>query len=526
MSQKNGGNGSDFSYKWWAAGDLNAFFGLMVDNVTNLVILAVILQGFGMKPEFIYKNMVPGTALGVLFGDVVYTIMAWRLANKTKNPNVTAMPLGLDTPSTIGIAAAVLGPTFIASGNNEMLTWKVGMATLILIGIIKVIMSFFGGYVQKMVPKAGLLGSIGGIGIALLCVLPLLTLFKMPVVGLVALGIILYSLIARLDLPMRLPGVFVSVIVSAAIYHIFAPMGLLGVHYEVPKFSFLLSFPMPTFAFMDGMSEAVKYLPIALPFGLLTIIGGINVTESARCAGDDYDTKSILLTEAFATLIAGFTGGVAQSTPYIGHPAYKHMGARAGYTLATGLFIGIGGMFGYLTWMLQVLPDACVAPILIFVGLEIASQAYHECPREHAPAVTFAFLPIIANLLLIIVGQILMAVPADIQAKFSPDLKLTIDIISMLGHGFILTAMLWGGALALIIDRKLATAGHYFIVTALFTLFGIIHSISPNGDMYLPWNVSSRLPVQFTAGYIILAILMYIFSVSANSEKAENTPAH
>ncbi|HNY11233.1 MAG TPA: hypothetical protein PKK26_06540, partial [Candidatus Wallbacteria bacterium] len=157
MPQKNSNNGSDFSYKWWAAGDLNAFFGLMVDNVTNLVILAVILQGFGMKPEFIYKNMVPGTALGVLFGDIVYTIMAWRLAHRTKNPNVTAMPLGLDTPSTIGIAAAVLGPTFIASGNNEMLTWKVGMATLILIGIIKVIMSFFGGYVQKIVPKAGLL---------------------------------------------------------------------------------------------------------------------------------------------------------------------------------------------------------------------------------------------------------------------------------------------------------------------------------------------------------------------------------
>ena len=58
--------------------------------------------------------MFPGTAFGVLFGDLVYTWMAFRLAKKTGNPRVTAMPLGLDTPSTIGIALVVLGPAFVS----------------------------------------------------------------------------------------------------------------------------------------------------------------------------------------------------------------------------------------------------------------------------------------------------------------------------------------------------------------------------------------------------------------------------
>ena len=93
------------------------------------------------------------------------------------------------------------------------------------------------------------------------------------------------------------------------------------------------------------MGRALAYLPVAVPFGILTIVGGINVTESARLAGDDYKTRDILLAEAFSTLIAGVCGGVAQSTPYIGHPAYKRMGGRAGYTLFTGLFIGLGGVF-------------------------------------------------------------------------------------------------------------------------------------------------------------------------------------
>ncbi len=74
------------------------------------------------------------------------------------------------------------------------------------------------------------------------------------------------------------------------------------------------------------------------------VVGGINVSESARAAGDDYRTRDVLLVEALSTLVAGFCGGVAQTTPYIGQPAYKHMGARSGYTLLTGLFIGLGGM--------------------------------------------------------------------------------------------------------------------------------------------------------------------------------------
>jgi len=112
-------------------------------------------------------------------------------------------------------------------------------------------------------------------------------------------------------------------------------MGALGwsVHpIAVPAASFPVGFPVPSLAFLTGLPIAVRdYLPLALPFAILTVIGGINVTESARIAGDDYRTRDILLTEAIATLIAGVCGGVSQSTPYIGHPAYKAMGGRAGY---------------------------------------------------------------------------------------------------------------------------------------------------------------------------------------------------
>src|SRR5512136_1816148 len=146
------------SYQWLAIGDVNGFFGLMFDNVTVLSFLAGILVfAFDFPADIVYTRMFPGTAFGVLFGDLVYTWMAFRLAKKTGNTKVTAMPLGLDTPSTIGIALVVLGPAFLglkAEGMNErdaaMMTWYIGMATMVFMGILKVVFSFLGTWVQKI----------------------------------------------------------------------------------------------------------------------------------------------------------------------------------------------------------------------------------------------------------------------------------------------------------------------------------------------------------------------------------------
>src|SRR5262249_57949755 len=114
-----------------------------------------------------------------------------------------------------------------------------------------------------------------------------------------------------------------------------------------------------------GLRGAATTRPLTLPFGRLMVVGGINVTESARAAGDDYPVRDILLTEAIATLVAGVCGGVAQTTPYIGQPAYKAMGGRLGYTLLTGLLIGLRGGLRPLANLIDHPPLAALAPLLI-----------------------------------------------------------------------------------------------------------------------------------------------------------------
>src|SRR5712691_8343199 len=218
---------SSNKYEWFALGDLNGFFGLMFDNLTVLSFLAgTLVLVFKFPADIVYTKMFPGTAFGVLVGDLVYTWMAFRLSQRTGSPSVTAMPLGLDTPSAIGMTLVVLGPAFVglkAEGMAErdaaMMTWYIGMATMVMIGIFKVIFSFIGQWVQRVVPQAGLLGSLAGIGLALIGLAPLVDVFGMPVIGMLSLGLVLYSLVAGIRLPGNFPSVLAAIVLGTGLYY-------------------------------------------------------------------------------------------------------------------------------------------------------------------------------------------------------------------------------------------------------------------------------------------------------------------
>ena len=500
------------AHRWYAAGDVNATFGLVVDNMTNLVVLAGLLIGvFHFPADLVLYRMVPGTALGVLVGDLVYTWLACRLARDSGRADVTAMPFGIDTPSLFGITFAVIGPAMMLT-NDPVLAWKLGMGTTVAMGIAKLALSFGGEWVRRVVPRAGLLGSIAGVAILLIAFLPALKVFADPLVGLVALGLILVTFVGGITLPGRIPGALAAVVAGGLVYAAERWAGLGGAPPVLALAdAWRVAVPWPTLAWLDALPETWAALPVALPFALATIIGGIDNTESAIAAGDHYRTREILLTEAIATIVAGLCGGVIQNTPYIGHPAYKAMGARAGYTLATGLVIGLGAMVGVISALVAIIPEAAVAPILIFIGIEITAQAFLATPARHAPAVALAFVPVIAALLLIEMGSLLTGLgrgPQDLQGEAAR----TLETIRVLGNGFILSALLWGSGVAMIVDRRLVAAAAVFAIASLATLCGVIHSPLPTGGLFWPWATDSRWPGLLAGGYGLLAGLLAVLA--------------
>ncbi len=495
--------------RWWAPGDWNAFFGLALDNLGLFVIFSGLLIGtFGFPADLVLHVMVPGTAVGVLLGNLIYTALAVRLMRRTGRSDVTAMPFGLDTPSLFGIVFGVLGPVMLLTG-DPITAWKVGMGVTVAMGVIKLGCAFAGDWARRVVPRAALLGSIAGVAILLIAFLPSLRIFGDPLVGVVSLVVLLAALLGGVRMPWGLPGALAAVLAGTVI---FWGRLALGPDAEAPGITLGalgLALPRPTFAWLDALDATLPYLPLAVPFALATVVGGIDNTESAIVAGDEYRTRDILLTEAIATIAAGCCGGVIQNTPYIGHPAYKAMGARAGYTLATGLLIGVGAAVGVVAVLVRLLPEAAVAPILVFVGLQITAQAFLASPPRHAPAVAVSFLPAVAALILI-EGSLLLGGVGKSPPDLAGEGRLVWGALLVLGNGFILTALVWGSALVAIIDRRPRVAAAVLAIGAVATLFGLIHSPLPGGAVFWPWAVASEIPHALAAAYGVAASLLLL----------------
>ena len=511
------------TYRWATPGDINAFFGLSLDNLADLVLAVSLLATvFDYPVQFALAHLVPGTAAGVVVGDLLFTWMAFRLARRTGRTDVTAMPLGLDTPSTFGMVFFVLGPAFaaaLASGMEREAAarhaWHVGMCAIVASGVFKMACAFLAGTIRRLVPRAGLLGSLTAIALALITFLPLLEIFDSPVVGLLSMGIVLASLTAQIPFPFRVPGALAALLVGGLIHMVGSWTGWLHVdtaHAAFDPRSAL--WPVEwlaalRFEWLEAWPDTVKYLPIVSPFALGTVVGGIDCTESAAAAGDEYHTGRIIGVEAVATVVAGACGGVIQTTPYIGHPAYKAMGGRAAYTLATALFIGTAGLTGTFAYLYQALPGPAILPILVFIGLEITAQSFHATPQRHYPAVAIACVPALAALVTIQSDKLLAA-----GAHPSADLARELFSMRLLSSGFIVTSLLWAGMVSALIDRRLLQAAGWTLAAAAFTLCGVIHSPFPDGRLFLPWSLGTlpveaagRGPLELAAAYALLAAL-------------------
>jgi AGZA family xanthine/uracil permease-like MFS transporter len=504
-------NQAQLRYAWAQRGDVNAFFGLMLDNISGMILMASLLVGvFSMPRLFVLTRMIPGTAVGVLVGDLIYTFMAFRLARKTARPDVTAMPLGLDTPSTFGTVFLIVGPSYQAALNRGLdpyssarHAWFLGITMLLASGLFKLMCAPFGGWIRRAVPRAGLLGSLTAIALVLISFLPLLDIAAHPTAGFVALILILATLTARWQFPRRIPGALGAVAVGCFVYYGIHLVGLgpgLGAEDSAPALAIRAVLPLPIedwatwFAKMGG--EAVSYLPVAIPLALATVVGGIDCAESAAAAGDDYPTGQIIAAEGLATLAGGLFGGVIQTTPYIGHPAYKAMGARAAYTLATALFVGAAGIFGYFDWIFFVIPKAVIFPILIFIGLEITAQSFHATPARHYPAVALACVPALAYLAVLALKQ--LSPELKPFAEMQPQTQHWIQTVTVLagGGGFIVTCLIWATALAHLIDGRVRGVVATLLLAGAFSWFGIIHSPLPASPILSPSAVIRELKLQ------------------------------
>jgi AGZA family xanthine/uracil permease-like MFS transporter len=238
------------------------------------------------------------------------------------------------------------------------------------------------------------------------------------------------------------------------------------------------------------------------------------------------------MTEALSALVAGLLGGVIQTTPYIGHPAYKKMGGRAAYTLATAVFLGAVGCLGGFRLLFAALPPAAMFPILVFIGLEITAQSFHATPARHYPALALAVMPALAALVLIVVNMSLG--PREPVSR--PDVLGLVQTLRCLAGGFIITSLLWAAALAMLIDGRLVRAATYFALAGVLALVGVIHSPLRDEQINLPHHILRQMepafreavrfqtPYHWAGAYGLVVALLLALACFPAGDKPEAPP--
>src|SRR5204862_7923 len=282
-------------------------------------------------------------------------------------------------PHMFIVVFVVMLPTYLTT-KDPVLAWHAGLAWCFIIGVIVLAGVFFGPWIRAHTPRAAMLGTLAGISIAFISLRPAFQMWEVPWIGLACFAIVLIAWTANVRLPWGLPGGLVAVIVGVVVGWVAYFFGLSEVvkteQVSASFGQFGLHLPIPGNEVWRGLVDVAPLLVTAIPLGIYNFTEAMNNVESASAAGDSYDLRKILAADGIGAIAGAVLGSPFPPAVYIGHPGWKAVGGRIGYSLATGVVIGLVCFLGLTALLLAVIPLVAILPILLFIGLVIGAQAF------------------------------------------------------------------------------------------------------------------------------------------------------
>jgi AGZA family xanthine/uracil permease-like MFS transporter len=138
---------------------------------------------------------------------------------------------------------------------------------------------------------------------------------------------------------------------------------------------------------ISGLPDVLPFLSAVAPLAVMNFMGTLQCVESAAAAGDRFKPFPTMIVNGVATMVGALLGSCFPTTVYIGHPAWKALGARQGYSILNGVVITLVCTTGLMGLVLAIVPRESAAAILLFVGLVITAQAFEVAEPRHFPAV-------------------------------------------------------------------------------------------------------------------------------------------
>jgi len=490
----------------WTRGDLNAFFGLGINMLVNVLVLAGLAAFVVQIPaDDVYHTILPALGIELLIGNIFYFYLAKKLAEREGRTDVTAMPYGPSVPHMFIVTFVVMLPTFLAT-KSAVKAWEAGLAWAFIIGAIILVGAFVGPTIRRFTPRAALLGTLAGISITFISMRPAAQMWEAAWIALPVLTLIIVGFVAGVRLPGNFPIGLAALLLGSAIAWAGGFMETAKVGDAVEAIAVGLP-SLNVDLLLHGLDGISPLLATAIPLGIYNFTEAMSNVESAAAAGDSYNLRHVLLADGTGAVIGSMVGSPFPPAVYVGHPGWKAAGGGISYSLATGVLIFALCVFGLFPLLAAILPVPAIVPVLLYIGLIIGSQAFRAVPRAHYAAVVLAIVPNVAAWGTGLVDSALTAAKTNAGVVGNAALNnagVVYEGLLKLGEGAVLAGMLLGAIAAFMIDRRFVWAAGYSFLGAALALVGLIHgakvSLQPDA-----------LQAKIALGYAFMGLVCLAF---------------
>jgi len=488
----------EFKPVLWTPGDWNAFFGFGTNILVNMLVLTGLLRFVLKMPDsLVFGRILPALGLMMCLSTFYYAWLAYRLAQKTGRSDVCALPSGVSVPHMFIVTFVIMLPITLRTG-DPMKGWAAGLVWVFFQSFILMIGGFIAPVIRRITPRAALLGTLAGVSVTFISMRPALEMYMTPQIGLVCFAIILASWFGGVryykGIPAGLVAIAVGMIIAWGSNLFGLGLGGLSVKGVGDAFaSFGFSVPIPAIGTVfSGFEFLGVILVTAIPFGIYDLVEAMDNVESAEAAGDEYPTTRVLTADGVVSLIGCLMGNPFINAVYIGHPGWKAMGGRIGYSAATGIMVVLLSWFGIISVLLALVPVVAISPILLYIGMLIGAQAFQTTPVKHAPAIVLALTPHLAAWAKLQIdtmlgstvnaAQAVGGLAADKVAAVKtaaiaalPQQGVLYHGLEVMGGGSILTGLVLGAIGVFVIERDFVKASAFALTGAVLTYFGFMH---------------------------------------------------
>ena len=520
--------------KLFVKGDVDGVFALGLDNLLMLILMSGLCLGLlQFSPELFYGRVLPATAVALIIGNLFYAREAIRLGKKEGRTDVCAIPYGINLLTVFVYVFLVMMPAQQkALGNGlskeeaDVIAWHAGLIACLGSGLIEFVGAFFIDLIRRFTPRAALLSALAAIGIFFIGMDFVFRSWAFPLVGMTTLAITMVIYFGRMKFRFGLPAGLVVLVVGTSLSW---ATGLAPVtDFDTSQLG--LRLPLPVIGdIMQSVPYMFEYLGVIVPMGFINLVLSLQNLESAKAAGDDYRAAPALAFNGLGTFGAALFGSPFPTTIYIGHPGWKAIGARAGYSTLNAIIMTLTCISGALSLVVAAIPLEAGMSILIWIGIMMGTQAFNSTPREHTPAVVVGLMPgIAAFAALVSKNSLAVAGIVGGASFFSREVidqmasirNFYADGAFALEQGYVYTSIILASTTAAIIDRKFKVAGFWLLAGATFSAIGFIHTYE-----ITPFDIISILDLgvtKWTLGYLAMAAIMFLVPLVTEVETDES----